>query len=116
MNEVVPRFPLDAIGPVGIVMCVLLSLYGRSKIEQMLREDPLLKYYVHPHLKELPAFYATYAARSPDVDDSSPRGAPGSPGVPGAPGAAIVAARPPEKTGKQSRLMPSKVSRKRKNK
>jgi hypothetical protein len=57
LNEVVPRFPLDVTGPVGIVMSVLVALYGRKKFAEMLSQDESLGYYVRPHLTEMPIFY-----------------------------------------------------------
>ena len=37
LHESVPAFPLDADGPVGVVMCVLVSLYGRDEIIKITR-------------------------------------------------------------------------------
>jgi hypothetical protein len=70
VHESVPAFPLDAIGPVGIIMCALLSLYGSSWIERMFIYDPHLKMYVLPHLGELPAFSMMSARRASGVNSS----------------------------------------------
>src|ERR1035437_1521408 len=72
-HESVPAFPLDATGPVGIVACALLSLYGRGWIEPMLIENPYLRTYVLTQLGELPAF-STMIARRPAASSSSAEG------------------------------------------
>jgi hypothetical protein len=65
LHESVPAFPLDAVGPVGVIICVLLSLYGRDEIVTMLSHDAYLSMIVRPYLVELPAFYASYSDQPP---------------------------------------------------
>jgi hypothetical protein len=56
LNESLPAFPLDSIGPVGVTMCVLLSLYGQEVISRMLSGDRSLRATIVPYIGELPAF------------------------------------------------------------
>lgn len=79
LHESVPAFPLDADGPVGIVMCALLSLYGRDEIVKMLSQDPYLKSSVQPYLGQLPIFSAMYTARAFELTSSDSNGPSPSP-------------------------------------
>jgi hypothetical protein len=83
LHEGVPAVPIDAVGPVGVVMCALLSLYGREKVEKMLSRNPYLRIAVQPYLVELPAFGALYKQRtSPSVSSTASSGSRSSEGVP----------------------------------
>jgi hypothetical protein len=69
LNETIPAFPLDSMGPVGVIICVLLSLYGRHAVYRMFSQNRSLQRDVLPYLIELPTF--SYKARR----GSSPRSA-----------------------------------------
>jgi hypothetical protein len=64
LHESVPAFPIDAVGPVGAVVCVLLSLYGSRWIENMFVQNPRLRNLVSPYLSELPVFASRIAANT----------------------------------------------------
>jgi hypothetical protein len=68
LNQTIPAFPLDSIGPVGIIICLLLSLYGRHRILRMLSQNPSLRQVVQPHMAQLPIFSRRLSA------GSAPRG------------------------------------------
>lgn len=73
-----PALPLDSAGPVGLLVCVMRSVYGTTRWNKYLGGNPDLAAAVRPFLPQMPALDHRRRAAAP-ASAAGPRPTPGPP-------------------------------------